>query len=230
VQRRKRLEKKMSNRLSFSGLVLMGAMVVGYAAPVLAAPLDLSYSETYNGNNTVLSGAGATNTLLLSSSNTYTHTFASPTLVIPGTVGISNAVPGGFGFYDDFLFTIPAATANSITSTISLANILGINDLQVRLYSATQSNPLPILGTPNGGVVDGWTTVIAPGGSVSVISPTNLGAGTYVLEVRGNVFGSSGGSYAGVLNVASVPVPATLWLFGSAIGGLISIRRRKVLL
>jgi hypothetical protein len=89
-----------------------------------------------------------------------------------------------------------------------------------------QSKPLPILGKPDGTVIDGWTTVIAPGSSVSVISPINLGAGTYVLEVRGNVFGAAGGSYAGVLNVAPVPVPATLWLFGSAIGGLLTMRRR----
>jgi len=218
----------MPNRLSISGLVLMGAMVVGYAAPVLAAPLNIGYSETYNGSNTVLSGSGVINSLVAPSSSTYAHTFDNPTLVIPATVGVSNAVPGGFGFYDDFLFTIPDATTNSIASTISLSNILGISDLQVRLYSATQSNPLPILGKPDGTVIDGWTTIIAPGSSVSVVSPTNLGAGTYVLEVRGNVFGSSGGSYSGVLNVAAVPVPATLWLFGSAIGGLITLRRRLV--
>ena len=216
----------MLHKLSLPMLALAAAVTGGYAAPTLAAPLDLSYSETYNGSTTVLTGLGTVDALNASSSNTYAHTFASPTLIIPATVGISAAVPGGFGFYDDFIFTIPSATANSITSTIGLSNILGIDGLQVRLYNAAQSNPLPILGVPSGTVIDGWTTVIAPGSSVSVISPSNLGAGTYVLEVRGNVTGAAGGSYAGVLNVAAVPVPATLWLFGSALGGLVSIRRR----
>jgi hypothetical protein len=218
----------MQNKLTFAALSLVSALVVGYTAPALAAPLELSYSETYNGSAAVLIGAGAINTLTAPSSSTYNHTFTSPTLIIPGTVGVSGAVPGGFGFYDDFLFTIPTASANSIASTISLSNILGIGDLQVRLYNAAQVNPLPILGAPVGGVIDGWTTVIAPGSSVSVISPSNLGAGTYVLEVRGNVVGNAGGSYSGVLNVAAVPVPAAFWLFGSAFGGLLTLRRRIV--
>lgn len=216
----------MFNRFSLSTLALASVLTIGYGAPAFAAPLDLGYSLTYSGSASVLAGSGTINAVGTTSSNTYAHTFTQPTLTIPGTVGISTLVPAGFGFYDDFLFTVPDASANSIASTIGLSNILGINDLQVRLYSANQSTPLPVLGTPNGTVIEGWTTLIAPGSSISIISPSNLSAGTYVLEIRGNVVGSAGGSYSGVLNVSSVPVPGALWLFGSAVGAMVTMRRR----
>lgn len=211
---------------SLAPIAMAGLLSIGCVASATAAPLTLGYSQTYNGSTNVLAGSGAINALSASSSSTYGHTFGSATAVIPGTIGLSSSVPGGFGFYDDFLFTIPAASTNSIASTIGLSNILGIDNLQVRLYNAAQNSPLPVLGTPNGTVIEGWTTLIAPGSSISVISPSSLSAGTYVLEVRGNVTGSAGGSYSGVLNVSPVPVPGALWFFGSAVGGLLALRRR----
>jgi hypothetical protein len=224
---KKRRRRNMLNKLSLATLAVAGLLSVGCIAQASAAPLTLGYSQTYNGSTSVLAGTGAINALGTSSSSTYSHTFTSPTLVIPATIGLNSSVPGGFGFYDDFLFTIPAASTNSITSTIGLSNILGIDNLQVRLYNAAQNTSLPVLGTPNGVVINGWTTLIAPGSSISVISPNSLSAGTYVLEVRGNVTGSAGGSYSGVMNVSPVPVPAAFWLFGSAIGGMLTLRRRR---
>lgn len=217
----------VTNKLSLTTLAATALLSVGHIDQASAAPLALGYSLTYNGSANVLTGAGNANALSVSSSSTYAHTFQSPTQVIPGTIGLSSSVPGGFGFYDDFLFTIPAASTNSITSTIGLSNILGIENLQVRLYNAALNSPLPVLGTPNGIVIEGWTTLIAPGSSISVISPSSLSAGTYVLEVRGNVTGSAGGSYSGVLNVSNVPVPAAFWMFGTAVGGLVAVRRRS---
>lgn len=216
----------MSNRSSPSTLVLAGIVAAACAAPTLAAPLDLGYSRTYDGS-TVLTGAGPINTLAIGSSSTYAHTFTGPTQIIPETIGLSTSVPAGFGFYDDFLFTIPTASANAITSTIGLSNILGIDNLQVRVYNAATNSPLPVLGMPNGIVLEGWTTLIAPGSSISILAPASLHAGTYVLEVRGTVAGSAGGSYSGVLNVAAVPVPAGLWLFGSALAALAAVRRSR---
>ena len=217
----------MLNKLSPATVAAAGVLSIGHIAPASAAPLVLGYSQTYNGSNNVLTGTGTINALSVSSSSTYSHTFDSPTPIIPETIGLSSSVPGGFGFYDDFLFTVPAASTNSITSTIGLSNILGIENLQVRLYNAALNSPLPVLGTPNGIVIEGWTTLIAPGSSISIISPSSLSAGTYVLEVRGTATGSAGGSYSGVMNVSPVPVPATLWLFGSAMGGLLVARRRR---
>lgn len=218
----------MSNRLSLSTLTLAGIIAIGCAAPTFAATLDLGYSQTYNGSTAVVAGSGTVNTLGAgSTSSTYAHTFTAPTPIIPETVGLSVSVPAGFGFYDDFLFTIPSASTNSITSTIGFSNILNIDNLQVRIYNAATNSPLPVLGTPNGTVLEGWTTLVAPGSSISIVAPNNLNAGTYVLEVRGTVTGSAGGSYSGVLNVAPVPLPAALWLFGSAVGGMLTLRRNR---
>jgi hypothetical protein len=220
-------DKDMLNKSTLASVALAGLLSIGTIATASAAPLALGYSQTYNGTTNVLTGSGAINALGVSSSSTYGHTFDSATQVIPETTGLSTSVPGGFGFYDDFLFTVPAASANSIVSTIGLSNMLGIENLQVRLYNAAQNTPLPVLGTPNGIVIEGWTALIAPGSSLSIISPSNLSAGTYVLEVRGNVTGSAGGSYSGVLNVSPVPVPGALWFFGSALGGMLALRRQR---
>ena len=66
----------------------------------------------------------------------------SPTTTIPGTPS------PGFGFYDDVVFSISGATANSITSTLNLGDLIGISDLQVRLYSASLNPSLPVFGKP----------------------------------------------------------------------------------
>ena len=60
---------------------------------------------------------------------------------------------------------------------------------------------------------------------VDTLSAT-LAAGTYVLEVRGMATGTSGGSYSGTLNVAPVPLPATLPLLLSGLGLLGGLLRR----
>jgi hypothetical protein len=56
---------------------------------------------------------------------------------------------------------------------------------------------------------------------------TMLNAGTYVLEVRGNVVGSAGGSYSGNLNLVPTPLPAALPLLLSGIGLLGGVIRRS---
>jgi len=143
---------------------------------------------------------------------------------------IAGSPGAGYEFYDDFKFTVAPASANSITSTIDFANILGISDLQVRLYNAVLQTSLPVLTTPVGGAIDAWSTPISAGpltGTAAVLPITNLAAGTYVLEVRGNVTGASGGSYSGTLNVAPVPIPGAIWMFGTAISGLLAARRRS---
>lgn len=53
-----------------------------------------------------------------------------------------------------------------------------------------------------------------------------LNAGDYYIEISGSA-GSTAG-YAGNLSVAETPLPAAVWLFGSALaGGGILLRRRK---
>ena len=132
-------------------------------------------------------------------------------------------------FYDDYLFTIAPASIDSITSTISLGNLFGINNLQTRLYSGT----VPTTGVPTG-LLEAWSTAIqisgtGYSGTMAVISPITLGAGNYVLEVRGDVVGTAGGSYAGTLNISPVPEAAEwiMLLAGLTLMGFVAVRRRQ---
>jgi len=185
-----------------------------------ASAAVLSYEETAAGRT----GNGAGTTYLnLPVSDTYGNSFSHPA---PSGIGST-----GFGFYDDFLFTIPAATADAITSTIDFANVLGITNLQTRLYNFNGNPNLPVLGSPVGGAIDAWSNTfnLAPGTNqiVNVLPMTLLGAGTYVLEVRGNVSGTNGGSYSGNLNLVPTPLPAALPLLLSALGLLGWNRARR---
>jgi hypothetical protein len=190
---------------------------VGHVSPLSAAVLG--YEQTAAGRT----GSGqATSYLSLPSTDTYSRSFNSPTAQIGTT---------GYGFYDDFIFTVSSATADAITSTIDFANVLAINNLQVRLYNFSGNPNLPVLGPPNGGVIDAWSNTfnLAPGTNetVSVLPMTLLNAGTYVLEVRGNVSGSAGGSYSGGLNLVPTPLPAALPMLLSGLGILGGAVRRR---
>jgi len=185
----------------------------------LASAALLSYEQTASGRT----GSGqATSYLSLPTTDTYSRSFNGPTTQIGTTA---------YGFYDDFVFTVSTATADAITSTIDFANVLAINNLQVRLYNFSNNPSLPVLGMPNGGVIDAWTSTLnlAPGTNetVSVLPMTLLNSGTYVLEVRGNVTGSAGGSYSGSLNLVPTPLPATLPLMLSGLGILGGAVRRR---
>jgi hypothetical protein len=200
------------------------ATLAGIAAATLAAPagadMVLGYQEL--GPSGPATGSGTVNSFSGTQSAFYGDTFTAPTTPITASPG------SAWGFYDDFLFSVPTGVStDSVTSTINLGN-LSISNLEVRLYSESGNSP-PVLGTPNGTVWSSWSSPISgPGftGSYSVLD-TDLSAGTYVLEVRGNVTGSSGGSYSGTLNVAPVPLPAALPLLLSGLGMLGGLARRR---
>jgi len=132
----------------------------------------------------------------------------TPTPTLPGDLGNLSAPvsinygnsftsPSATQFYDDYSFNISTASADSITSTISLGTYLGIDGLEARLYDSN-------------GTLEKWSTPISitqagVNETIAVINPINLSSGSYILEVRGTVSGSSGGSYSGVLNIAPVP-------------------------
>jgi ABC-type amino acid transport substrate-binding protein len=204
-------------------LILSGlaALAAGSAS---ASTVTLSETTTATGTT----GSGADTTLPVPGSYTYGDTFA-------GGTGGTPALGSPYGFFDDFIFTIAGASADSITSTINLGSTLQIDNLQVGLFSYVTGQTLPIYGStlPPGSVqVDGWSTPINSDGTtgiVSVIPATNLAQGSYVLEVLGTVTGTAGGSYSGVLNLAPapVPLPAALPLLLSGLGGLGLWGRRR---
>jgi hypothetical protein len=203
---------------------VVGALVVLGTGGAFASTVTLSYSTTSTGT----AGSGVNTYLPVPGSYTYADTFSAGA----GATPVSGTKSG---FFDDYVFTISSATANSITSTIDLGGTLQINGLQVSLFSYAAGQTVPLFGStlPPGSVeIGAWSTAFNSGptsGTVAVIPATQLNAGTYALEVRGTVSGSAGGSYSGQLNLAPVPLPAALPLLLSGLGGLwlLPFRRRR---
>lgn len=222
----------MAIALAFTAFAQLLGLNVAHAAcvtPLTNGPLldpgeQLSLTcQTSSGGNPAppVGGSLINNLPTIPGSYSYGHGYGLPTTPLAGSPS------PGFGFYDDYVFTIGGATANSITSTIDLGT-LQVSDLQVRLYSLV-GNSLPTLGVPSGTVYSAWRTAIGSAGTYAVIPETVLGAGTYVLEVRGNVTGDAGGSYAGTVNLQPIPLPAAAWLLISGLGlvGGVASRRRR---
>lgn len=227
--------RPQSARRPLAILLITGAVgAVAAPSPAEAACASLTPGSTLTPGATLAltcqtggtgsPASGSTGTINLPTvpgSYLYGNGYAGPTSTIAGSPA------PGYGFYDDYAFTVTESFVNSITSTIDLAT-LSVTDLQARLYSLGPDG-LPTLGTPPGGVISSWSTPISgPGlsGIVTVIPQTALAAGTYVLEIRGNVTGDSGGSYSGTLNLTPVPLPAAGWLLVAGMAGLVSLGRR----
>jgi hypothetical protein len=151
---------------------------------------------------------------------------------VPSILSFGNtffADSSGQQFYDNYLFSIPTASVDSISSTINFGNFWGINNLQSRLYSGSAITA----GQPSGLLLaTSYTysgTVAGLSGMFAVIDPVALNAGNYTLQVLGNVAGAAGGSYAGVLNISAVPEAEEwiLMLVGFGLIGFIVNRRKR---
>jgi hypothetical protein len=184
-----------------------------------AAAATLSYEETASG----ITGSGTvTNYSQLPVSDFFGNNLGKAS----GTLG-APADPG-FTFYDDYVFTVANSTVDAASFVLNEGSTLAINDLQMRLYSTT-GNTLPVLGNSPAGLQANWSNPISTDGSTSNLDTTMITAGKYVLEVRGDVTGKAGGSYAGIIDLQPVPLPAALPLILSGlglIGGL--VRRRRI--
>ncbi len=208
------------NKISaLASLAVVSGLCLAHAENASATTMNLSYEET--GSTTPISNGVGINFTQLPASAGYTNTLGPSTGDIPGAAG--------FSFYDDYVFTVAAATADSVTTEINLGS-LSISNLEERIYSTAGNSPLPIVGTPAGFSTD-WTSpmIFAAGtdetGMQTVLNPTTLAAGTYVLEVRGEVAGT-GGTYSGVLDLNPVPLPAALPLLLSGVGLLGGLIRK----
>ena len=209
--------KWASGALALAGLVSMG---MGSAQ---ASTLTLSDTTTSTGT----ANSGITSNLATPGTFTYADSFGA---------GVGSTLVAGKpdGFFDDYIFTVSGTSADSVTSTINLGNFLQISGLQVSLFSLVPNQSVPLFGSklPAGSrELDAWSSAISSGGNtlgtVAVIPPTTLAAGTYALEIRGTVTGSVGGSYSGQLNLAPVPLPAALPLLLSGFAGLGTLARKR---
>ncbi len=225
--------KLLAAFMLLSASVNAGATCTSLTNGALLAPgsaLSLTCSTT-NGGAPTGASTQVVNTPTVPGSYLFGNGFGSSTSPIPGSQPPAGAPPSwpaaGFGFYDDWVFTISDANVNAISTTLDLGS-LRVSDLQVRLYSL-DANTLPTLGSAGGSVISAWSAPLTgPGytGTVVVVPQTSLAAGTYVLEVRGNVTGANGGSYSGSMNVNAVPLPAAAWLLLSGLAGFAPLMRR----
>lgn len=205
--------KTLASLATVSGLCLIHA---GNAS----AAMSLSYEATASG--VTGNGAGTAFTTLPASDG-YTNTFGPATGSVPGSPG--------FTFGDYYVFTVANATVDSLTSEINLGN-LSITDLQERVYSIPANATQPVVTGTAAGFQTDWTSPLdltegPESGMYTVMNPTTLAAGTYVLEIRGDVAGSGGGTYSGELNLQPVPLPAALPLLLSGLGLLGGFARKR---
>ena len=198
----------------------LAATAVSCLAPTgNAAAATLSYEQTAAG----ISGTGVgTSYSHLPVADTYGNTLGPS----PGEL----AGAPGFSFYDDYIFTVADATIDSVTSSINLGS-LSISNLEERIYSIT-GNSAPTLGTPTGFHTE-WSDPVnfsagLTTGMYTVLNPTTLAAGTYILEIRGDVTGSNGGGYSGQIDLQPVPLPAALPLLLSGLGLFGGMARKRL--
>jgi PEP-CTERM motif len=135
----------------------------------------------------------------------------------------------GTTFFDAYYFTIPAGSANSVTSSINLDSILGLTNLKARLYAGNGNDTTNSVAS----LIENWGTTVnfspSVGVTTVVLNPITLAAGSYTLQIKGTVSGAGGGSYAGVLNITNpVPEPESYAMLLVGLGFMgFTARRRK---
>lgn len=168
-------------------------------------------------------GSFATNSL------SYGNSFS----VSGGTVSSigGNSFAQSATFYDTYTFTVPDVGYSSFTASLDLGTFFAIQGLQARLYSGSPLAAGTNLAN-NPSLVQKWSqsqnnpNPVATGSGTFNMINTGLSAGTYTLEVRGQVTGTAGGSYAGVINAAVVPEPSTYLLLALGLG-LVAFQIRR---
>ncbi len=223
--------------LAYLSSALGALLFAAVAAPALAVTIQAPGAITGPGNPLTISAE--------TTSAGTTGDGHNPTLTIPGSYhygrdfndfGTLTPLPSPYDdadFVDVFVFTVSGSAASSVTTTIDLGSTLRIDNLLERLYSATTGETIPVLGDPAScpgpSCFVGTTLPLGSSGEVALLESVLLAPGTYVLEIRGAVTGTVGGSYAGVLNLAPVPLPAAGWFLLSGLFGLLPAlgRRRR---
>ena len=144
----------------------------------------------------------------------------STSSISDGTVASNNIpamLPSSGTFTDDYLFSVNPTGGGSLYANISwngvsVSNITGLN-AQIVSFLPLSNVPLPITGYE---LLAGTATSIPTGG--------------YDLRVSGTITGAVA-NYSGNLSISPItatPVPAAVWLFGSALVGIFGVSRRRV--
>lgn len=168
--------------------------------------------------NGTLTASNASNTVV---NHLNTSVGAATGFNFSGATGSFNPQASGNNFfYAAYVIQTTTAIAESIATTLN--NSTGVSNLSERIYAFNGS----FLGDNSAGpnIIQKWSDNISLGGaSISVLAPTHLTAGLYVLEVRGNTKGNFGGSLA----ISPVPEPQQYALLLAGLGLLGFVARRQ---
>ncbi len=120
------------------------------------------------------------------------------------------------------------------TLTINVRSLTNDFDAAISLFSGTLSSEFQLVfpGFDNDGDFADLqflssTSVYGTSGYDALLSYLLPSTGTYTIAVGGEGFLSFADSYNYNMNVSAVPLPAAVWLFGSALVGLVGLRRRR---
>jgi hypothetical protein len=101
-------------------------------------------------------------------------------------------------------------------TTIDLLDLIGIDNFGVKIIRSTS------------GLFDTFDVLATGSGSLVTLNSSALTNGsTYGFLFNGAVSGTNGGVYAGTYSVAAVPLPPAIWLFLSALIGLVGVVRSR---
>jgi len=140
--------------------------------------------------------------------------------------GVNMSLEPGGAIDSKVAFSIFFSGAGSQTSTAAGAFSLELDLFGNRIVGVDNISAKLMGGTLGASGVDLDTAQTSAGVALSYAGL--LGAGNYMLTFSGDVPQSytGGGSITGSVSVASVPIPAAVWLFGGAIIGLIGLNNR----
>ena len=138
----------------------------------------------------------------------------------------ANIALGTISLSKDFSNTVSGAFSDTYTFNTSLPSTVGVSATNVAVkFSGNIFGEISnFAGTLNGVALEFSTATV--GNAIAKFLVGNVsGATDYTLVLSGNA--GNGASYGGSIAVAPVPVPAAVWLFGSALMGMLGVSRRK---
>jgi len=114
-------------------------------------------------------------------------------------------------------------TGDTDTYNLSLSALAGHVGFRFDPANVTE---ISILKDGGNVIVGAWDSLLAP--AVQYFELNNLAAGAYLLSVKTTTVSTTNGQPTPNYNLTvTTPIPAAIWLFGSALMGLVSFSRRK---